>query len=62
MSFDYGTATEAEILARIEKFRRQAKKIRTQEHFDRVIVSFPPERRAAVTAGVRALLPFDVQA
>ena len=61
MSFDSASATKEQIQARLDKFKRRAKHITDQEHFDSILKSFPADERETVFAEVKTLVPFDVR-
>ena len=58
MAFDHEHASPAQIQARLDKVKRRAKDILEQEHFDRILHSFPPRQRETIFNEIRALVPF----
>jgi len=48
--------------ARLDKLRRRAPFVRTQEHLDKIIQSFEPEHRSLAIEAVRDILPMKLEA
>lgn len=56
--FDHAKASQEQIQARLEKFKRKAPQIIDQYHFDQILNSFPEDQRETVFNEVGPLLSF----